>query len=296
MKVVLFCGGQGLRMRGAAADGLPKPMVPLGPWPLLRHVMRYYAHWGHKDFILCLGHGSEAIKEYSVSDQDWRSNDIVLSPGSGAGPELLDRDMRDWRITFVDTGVDSNIGERLLAVRPHLRNQQTFLANYSDGLTDYPLPRLIEDAHRRRAVGAFLATRPGTSFHFVEPDAEGLVRGLRRIEETALRVNGGFFVFDRRIFDYIRPGEELVEEPLARLVEEHLLLAHRYDGFWRCCDTFKDLRVLEEMMARGPAPWELWRRIPQDEDRAPPELASQDSLGRRPHRCSAVAERARLNG
>ena len=261
MKVVLFCGGQGLRMRGAA-EGLPKPMVRLGRRPLLWHVMRYYAHWGHKDFILCLGHGGEAIKEYFVANEEWRSSDFVLVPG-GSRPEPLGRDdMRDWRITFVDTGADANIGERLLAVRQHLRGEETFLANYSDGLTDYPLPQLIDDALDRRAVGAFLATRPATSFHFVEQDADGTVRGIRPVEETALRVNGGFFVFDRDIFDHIRPGEELVEGPFARLAEQRLLLAHRYDGFWRCCDTPKDLRALEGMLARGPAPWELWRRFP----------------------------------
>lgn len=278
MKVVLFCGGQGLRMRGAA-DGLPKPMVPLGRRPLLWHVMRYYAHYGHKDFILCLGHGGEAIKEYFVADQEWRSNDFVLAPG-GSGPELLGRDMHDWRITFVDTGAEANIGERLLAVRRHLRGEQMFLANYADGLTDYPLPQLIEDVRNRCAVGAFLATRPNTSFHFVEQDADGLVRGLRPVEETGLRVNGGFFVFHRDIFDYIRAGEELVEEPLARLAAGRLLLAHRYDGFWRCCDTPKDLRELEGMLARGPAPWELWRRFPTGDGPAPedwlgPQLQSR---------------------
>jgi glucose-1-phosphate cytidylyltransferase len=261
MKVVLFCGGQGLRMRGAAGDGVPKPMVPLGGRPLLWHVMRYYAHWGYKDFILCLGHGGEAIKEYFVGREAWRSNDFVVGPG-GAGPELLRDDMRDWRVTLVDTGAEANIGERLLAVRPHLRGERMFLANYSDGLTDYPLPHLVEDVADRGAVGGFLATRPPTSFHFVEQDADGVVRAMRSVEETPLRVNGGFFVFHRDIFDFIRPGEELVEQPFARLATERLLLAHRHDGFWRPCDTPKDVRALEGMLARGPGPWELWRRFP----------------------------------
>ena len=270
MKVVLFCGGRGLRMRGAA-DGLPKPMVPLGRRPLLWHVMRYYAHWGHKDFILCLGHGGEAIKEYFVANEEWRSGDFVLRPGGGSGPEPFNRDMRDWPIAFVDTGAEANIGERLLAVRPHLRGEETFLANYADGLTDYPLPQLIDDARDRRAVGAFLATRPSTSFHVVEQDADGTVRGIRPVEETALRVNGGFFVFDRDIFDHIRPGEDLVEGPFARLAEKRLLFARRYDGFWRCCDTPKDLRALGGMLARGPAPWELWRRFPAGDGPAAPQ-------------------------
>ena len=275
MKVVLFCGGQGLRMRGAG-DGLPKPMVRIGSRPLLWHVMRYYAHWGHKDFVLCLGHGGEAIKEYFVRNEDWRSNDFVLSPGEGRGPEFSGRGhMHDWRIAFVDTGAEANIGERLLAVRPHLQGEEMFLANYSDGLTDYPLPQLVDDARDRGAICAFLATRPNSSFHFVEQDADGLVRRIRPAEDTDLRVNGGFFVFRREIFDRIRPGEELVEEPLARLAEERRLVAHRYDGFWRCCDTPKDVQALEKMQARGPAPWELWRRFPAGDGPAAP----QDWLG-----------------
>jgi glucose-1-phosphate cytidylyltransferase len=278
MKVVLFCGGQGLRMRGAAPAGVPKPLVQLGRRPLLWHVMRYYAHWGHRDFILCLGHGGEAIKEYFVSGEGWRSSDFTMSFGGGSGPELLGRDdMRDWRVTFVDTGADANIAERLMAVRPLLRGEETFLANYADCLTDHPLPDLIEDAWDRRAVGAFLATRPGTGLRLVEQDADGTVRGFRPAEETALRVNGGFFVFDRDIFDHIRPGEDLTEGPFSRLAEKRLLLAHRYDGFWRPCDTPKDLRALEGMMARGPAPWELWRRFPHgdgpaDKDWLGPQL------------------------
>ena len=261
---MLFCGGRGLRMRGSGGGGVAKPMVMLGNRPILWYVMKYYAHWGHRDFILCLGHGGEAIKEHFVAHEEWRYNDFVLTPGGGSGPEPLGRDdARGWRIAFVDTGADANIGERLLAVRPHLRGEETFLANYADGLTDHPLPDLIEDARDRGAVGAFLATRPNPGLRFVEQDADGTVRGVRPVEETSLRVNGGFFVFDRDIFDHIRPGEDLVGEPFARLAEKRLLLAHRYDGFWRCCDTPKDLRALEGMLARGSAPWELWRRFPQ---------------------------------
>lgn len=260
MKVVLFCGGQGLRMRGATADGMPKPMVPLGQRPLLWHVMRYYAHWGHKDFILCLGHGGEAIRNYFGDEGEWRS--------VGFGPP--DRGMRDWRVTLVDTGTEANIGERLMAVRPHLRGEEMFLANYADGLTDHPLPRLVDEVRNRGVLGAFLATRPNISLHFVEQDAEGAVRCIVPVEHTAHRVNGGFFVFRQDIFDHIRPGEDLVDQPLARLIERRLLFAERYNGFWRCCDTFKDLGVLEAMLARGPAPWELWRRTaPPPGDDAP---------------------------
>jgi glucose-1-phosphate cytidylyltransferase len=283
MKVVLFCGG-----RGSAPETM---MAPLGRRPLLWHVMRYYAHWGHKDFVLCLGHGGEAIKEYFVSHEAWRSDDFVLAPG-GTGPELLGPDTRGWRIAFVDTGAESNTGERLLAIRAHLRGEQMFLANHADRLTDYPLPQLVEDARDRRAVGAFLATRPNAAgLQLVEHDADGvLVRGIRPVEETALRVNGGFFVFHRDIFGHIRPGEDLVDGTLARLAEERLLVARRHDGFWRRCDTPGDLRALEGMMARGPAPWELWRRFPAGDGPAP-----EDWLGPR-LRFRPAAEPVALGG
>lgn len=283
MKVVLFCGGQGVRMHGAAAEGVPKPLAPLGRRTLLWHVMRYYAHWGHRDFILCLGQGGEAIKEHFVAGEDWRSSDFTLVPGADSGPELLNRDdMRDWRITFVDTGADATVAERLLAVRPLLRGEDTFLANHADVLSDHPLPQLVEDAWDRRAVAAFLAARPNPGLRVVEQDEEGAVRAIRPVEETPLRVNGGFFVFDRDIFDHIRPGEDLEDGTFARLAEQRLLFAHRHDGFWRSCDTPKDLRALEGMTARGPAPWELWRRFPHgdgppDRDWLGPQLRQQRS-------------------
>ena len=140
MKVVLFCGGQGMRMR-EFSETIPKPMVPIGYRPIMWHLMRYYAHFGHKDFILCLGYRGDSIKEYFLNYKEWLSNDFVLS-GGGADVQLLSSDIDDWRITFVDTGTHSNIGERLRAVRPHLEGEEIFLANYSDGLTDAPLDRV----------------------------------------------------------------------------------------------------------------------------------------------------------
>jgi glucose-1-phosphate cytidylyltransferase len=275
MKVVLFCGGQGLRMRGAGSDDLPKPMVPLGSRPILWHVMKYYAHWGHTDFILCLGHKGETIKEFFVNYQEWISNDFVLS-GGGRKMELLRRDMQNWRVTLVDTGLDSTIGERLLAVRPYLAGEETFLANYSDGLTDCPLPAIVSRLQKTEAVGAFLVVRPGVSLHFVHHAENGLVTGVLNAEQADSWVNAGFFVFRQEIFDYMRPGEELVEQPFERLIEAGKLAALPYTGFWRCCDTFKDLQALESLQRKGIAPWELGRRFAPG--RGPVFPAAQDEM------------------
>lgn len=257
MKVVLFCGGLGLRMRDYS-ESIPKPMVPLGNRPILWHVMRYYAHFGHKDFILCLGHKGHVIKDFFLNYDECASNDFVLT-GGGRKVDLLARDIDDWRITFVDTGTNASIGERLLAAKPFLAGEEVFLANYSDGLTDFPLPRVIDQLGRPGVVGAFLAARPNTSFHFVCQDGDGFVERVEDVVSADLWVNAGYFAFRREIFNYVRPGEELVEEPFARLMRERRLVAERHDGFWRGCDTFKDLQTLESLQARGPAPWEVWR-------------------------------------
>jgi glucose-1-phosphate cytidylyltransferase len=264
VKVVLFCGGQGLRMRSGHSDDLPKPMIPLGNRPILWHLMKYYAHWGHKDFILCLGYKGASIKQFFVAYQEWISNDFVLTAG-GRNIELMRRDMDDWRITAVDTGLDATIGERLLAVRPYLEGEETFLANYSDGLTDCPLSAIIDRLHETQAVAAFMVVRPSISLHFVNHAPDGVVTGVLNAEQSDKWVNAGFFAFRGEIFDYMRSGEELVVEPFQRLIAERKLAALPYSGFWRCCDTFKDLGTLESLLRGGNAPWELWRRY------APPD-------------------------
>lgn len=257
MRVVLFCGGLGMRMRGYD-DRIPKPMVPIGGHPLLWWVMRYYAHFGHKDFILCLGYKGSAIKEYFLNYNECMPNDFIMN-GNARQVEPLERDLSDWRITFVDTGMNANIGERLLAVKPHLKGEQVFLANYSDGLSDFHLPSLV-DGLADGAVASFLSVRPNTSFHFVHRRDDGMVTSIEDCRSADIWINGGFFVLRQDIFDYIHPGDELVLEPFQRLIGEGRLSTVRYDGFWRCVDTFKDLQALENLDADGRAPWKLWKR------------------------------------
>jgi len=258
MKVVLFCGGQGLRIRDA--EDLPKPMAHIGYRPILWHVMKYYAHFGHKDFILCLGYRADVIKNYFLSYNECASNDFVLSAG-GKRLTLVSSDIQDWQITFADTGVNSNIGQRLLAVRKYLENEEEFLANYSDGLTDLPLPCQMEHFHHQQKIASFLCVRPNLSYHSVSlQETNGsLVSGIRAISNGGLRINGGFFIFKSRIFDYVRPKEELILEPFQRLIEEQQLIGYPYDGFWTSMDTFKDKQHLESLYSTGAAPWEVWK-------------------------------------
>lgn len=258
MKVVLFCGGLGMRLRDYA-ENVPKPMVPLGYRPMIWHVMKYYAHFGHRDFILCLGYRGDMIKNYFLHYEEGLSNDFILSEG-GRRRELLTSDIEDWRITFVETGLASNIGERLSLVKKHLAGEEMFLANYSDGLSDVPLPQQIEAFRRDGATGCFLSVKPNLSYHFVSVDGRGRVESFRDIAQSGLRVNGGFFVFRQEIFDYIRDGEELVLEPFQRLVANNQLLAYPYDGFWLPMDTAKDKARLDELHATGKPPWYVWNQ------------------------------------
>lgn len=256
MKVVLFCGGFGMRMR-EYSEAVPKPMVPIGYRPILWHVMKYYAHFGHKDFILCLGYQADVIKKYFLNYDECITNDFVLSKG-GKDLQLLSQDINDWRITFVDTGLSSNIGMRLKAVEKHLGSDEIFLANYTDGLSDVPLPEVIEHFKRSGKTACFVSVKPKASFHLIQSDPSGVVQGIEHIRSAGNRINGGFFVLRREIFNFMKQGEELVEQPFQRLIEERQLLTYRHDGFWACMDTFKEKQELEDIFAAGRAPWALW--------------------------------------
>jgi glucose-1-phosphate cytidylyltransferase len=256
MKVVLFCGGLGMRIR-EYPEPVPKPMITVGYRPILWHVMKYYAHYGHKDFILCLGYKADAVKDYFLNYNECLSNNFSLSNG-GKKVRLFNSDIHDWNITFVDTGIQANVGQRLKAVEEYLDGEEVFLANYSDGLTDLPLPGYIDHFLSRDRVASFLAVCPPYTSHFVSFDGD-VVSGVQPVREAGLWINGGFFVFRKEIFRYMRDGEELVEQPFARLIEGGQLLGHRYHGYWSCMDTFKDRQQLDELYTRGEAPWEVWK-------------------------------------
>jgi glucose-1-phosphate cytidylyltransferase len=260
MKVVLFCGGLGMRLR-EYSDAIPKPMVEIGYRPILWHVMKYYAHYGHKDFVLCLGYRGDAIKNYFLNYSECASNDFTLTRG-GKNIELVNRDIDDWSITFVDTGRNANIGQRLKAVEPYLNREEVFLANYADGLTDCHLPSVIGEFTKRQAIGSFLSVRPIQSFHVVQVQDDGGVSDIKDFNGSGLWINGGFMVFRTQIFDYIKSGEELVHEPFQRLIKENKLMSYRYEGFWVSMDTFKDKQRLDDMYARGETPWMLWQADP----------------------------------
>ena len=257
MKVVLFCGGLGMRLRDYS-EQLPKPLVPVGNRPIIWHLMKYYAHYGHKDFVLCLGHGAAAIKNFFLKYDECESNDFVLTDG-GRHVELLAKDIEDWRISFIDTGRNSSIGERLRRVREYVANEEVFLVNYSDGLTDLNFNEYLDTFLRRDKIACFLSVPAPHTFHIVHADSDQFVSKLEHVGRSLVRINAGFMVLRREIFDYMKPGEELVVEPFQRLIEKRQLLAVPYDGFWQNMDTFKDKIQFDQIVERGKGPWEVWK-------------------------------------
>ncbi|OLT13504.1 glucose-1-phosphate cytidylyltransferase [Pseudonocardia sp. CNS-139] len=271
MKVVLFCGGYGMRMRDGASD-LPKPMQPLGPRPLLWHVMRYYAHFGHTDFVLCLGYGAHHVKDFFLNYSETASNDFVLH---GRDIKLLGSDIQDWRITFVHTGLDSPIGERLRRVRRHVENDEMFLANYADVLTDARLDVMIDWFRASDAAGALLAVPPQPAFHCVDVDGNSRIAAITTLQELPLWENGGYFALRPEVFDHLPEGSDLVTDACQQLAKEGRMLAYRHRGFWQAADTVKERNALEAEYRSGRRPWMLWEQPDRD-----PLQATIAALGR----------------
>ncbi len=217
-------------------------MIRVGELPILLHIMKYYAYFGHTDFVLCLGYKGQVIKDYFLS--------------------CSDASVRQWNITFVGTGIDSSIGERLRAVESYVAPDRIFLANYADVLTDAPLPHMIDRLIDSGKVASCLCVQPHYSFHIVSIGEDASVTELRSVQQADLWINGGYFVFRRDVFAYLRPGEDLVEEPFRRLIRANALLGYRHSGFWAPMDTLKEWQSIQIRSAQGDTPWTVWKQPP----------------------------------
>ncbi len=272
MKVVLFCGGYGMRMRDGVSD-LPKPMTPVGPRPLIWHVMRYYAHFGHKDFVLCLGYGAHHIKDFFLQYDETASNDFVLR---GGDVELLGSDIQDWTITFAHTGLESPIGERLRRVRHLVEGEDMFLANYADVLTDAPLDDMVARFRASDAVGGLLAVPPQSAFHCVNLGEGDAVASITMLTEMPLWENGGYLMFRPEVFDHVDENCDLIGDVCAPLAKQGQMMAYRHRGFWMPADTVKERTALEAAYQSGARPWMLW----DAPDRDPLQAAIAELSGR----------------
>jgi glucose-1-phosphate cytidylyltransferase len=244
-----------MRMRNSIDDEIPKPMQMVGPRPLLWHVMRYYAHFGHKDFILCLGYGASHIKDYFLTYAETASNDFVIR---GGHVELLHSDISDWTITFVDTGLESPIGERLRRVRSHVGGDEYFLANYADVLTDASMNDMIDKFHTSGAAASMMLVPPQQSFHCVQVSETGEVKDITPVSELPIWENGGFFVLSQEVFDLLPPGGDLVADACGTLAGQGRLFGYQHQGFWKPADTFKERAELDVGYHHGERPWMVW--------------------------------------
>jgi len=269
MRVVLFCGGLGMRMRPAAgtldrrrrSSDCPKPMVALGGQPLLWHLMSWYSHWGHREFVLCLGYGGDVIESWVRSHRGVELRPRADQP-TARRFRITEGHEAGWDITLVDTGADASVGQRLRAVQPFVADQDVFMANYADGLSDVALPDLIALSEAEGAVATFMAAPLKTSMHAVTllPGAP-TVGHIGPLAEQELLINAGFFVLRTEIFDYLRPGEELVVEPFQRLIAEGRLAALDHRGFFLALDTTKDVVEAEVLWQNNERPWAHWEEV-----------------------------------
>jgi len=256
VKVVLFCGGLGTRLR-EYSETMPKPLARIGSQPILWYLMKYYAHYGHTDFVLCLGYRGHTIKEFFLNYDECLANDFVMHEGATKVRTGGSSDIHDWRITFIDTGQNACVGQRLKAVQEHLQDEPVFMANYADGLSDLPLDKYLEFFQQQDKIASFVTVKPTGTFHVIDKGKDDTITEIRHVHKT-VRINGGFFIFKKEIFDFINEGEELVMEPFHRLIAQQQLVGYDYDGFWQCVDTLRDKEKFDEMYDRGETPWVVW--------------------------------------
>jgi glucose-1-phosphate cytidylyltransferase len=255
VQTVILCGGRGTRLR-EYTETIPKVLVEVGGQPILWHIMKTYAHFGFNDFVLALGYLGDRIKQYFLDCHGWRGRDMRLRLGRYDPPELLGGE-DDWRVTFADTGPETNTGGRIKRVRPYL-GDDVFFATYGDGVADLDLRELLRFHRSHGRIATVTAVRPVLSFGVMELEESQAVRRFREKPRLDHWINGGFFVFDSRVFDYLDESSILEREPLERLATDGQLMAYCHDRFWACMDTYKDNERLNELWASGQAPWKVW--------------------------------------
>lgn len=253
MKVVILCGGKGTRMREITED-VPKPLAMIGNKPILWHIMKIYAHYGFDDFILLLGYKGDKIKEYFMN-YAWKNYNFVLD--RNGIPQLLEEPER-WKITFIDTGTDTMTGGRIQQARPYI-GEETFLLTYGDGLANVDIRKLLE-FHRQKGKIATVTGISKKSQYGTLVVENNLAVSFQEKSQIEGMINGGFFVFNKEIFDYLKddPACILEQEPMINLAKDRQLAVYFHDGFWTAMDTYKDIQSANEIWKNGNCLWKVW--------------------------------------
>jgi glucose-1-phosphate cytidylyltransferase len=260
VKTVLLCGGYGTRIRDVA-DDIPKPMIPIGGYPILWHIMKYYAYWGHKEFILCLGHKGQTIRDFFLS-YEAHTNDFTVTLGRNKEVEFHNSHQEEgWNVTLAETGQKSLTGNRVYKIKKYIGNDENFMLTYGDGVGDVNLKEL-EAFHRSHGkMMTVSGVRPPGRFGELSADDKGAVREFNeKPQATGGRISGGFFICRREFFDYLEPREDLVleQEPMRRLVKDGQMMMYEHNGFWQPMDTARDYVYLNDLFDKGKAPWIIW--------------------------------------
>jgi glucose-1-phosphate cytidylyltransferase len=257
MKVVILCGGLGTRLR-EETEYRPKPMVPVGDHPILWHIMKSYAAHGHKEFILCLGYKGDVIKEY-FRNYHWNTSNVTIR--LAAAPEIQYHDTHneeDWTVTLLDTGQNTQTGGRLKRALNYVKDE-TFLLTYGDGLTNSDINATIDFHQRHGPTVTVTAVQPAGRFGDLTMDGSRVVAFQEKAEQQASYINGGFFVMEKQIGEYLVDDSTVLEnEPMRRLAAEGKICAYPHNGFWQCMDTYREQQLLTKMWNSGTAPWKIW--------------------------------------
>ncbi len=258
MKVVILCGGKGTRIRGVA-DELPKPMIPVGPYPILWHIMRSYAAAGFKDFVLCLGYKSESIKSFFLN---YRTDVADFTIDFARGRELTfhaqDSEI-DWRVTLAETGLETQTGSRVKRIESYIGDDETFMLTYGDGVSSIDVAALLRFHHSHGRILTVSGVRPPGRFGELETDSDSrIVEFNEKPQTSGGRISGGFLVCQRPLFDTLDAGrtdQSLEAEPMRQLARGGEMMMYPHDGFWQCMDTYRDYVLLNELWNSGKAPW-----------------------------------------
>lgn len=256
MKVVLLAGGLGTRLR-EETDVKPKPMVEVGNHPILWHIMKTYAHYGHSDFVICAGYKGEVIKNWFANFRILNSDFTVSFKNEVNLTFHSDLEESGWRATIADTGAETMTGGRIKKVQKYI-GDETFLCTYGDGLSDVDISKLLEFHKSHGRVATLTTVKPISRFGVLDIGTDKKVKSFKEKPQAEGAINGGFFVFEPKIFEYLEENSVLEQEPLKRLANDGELMAYHHDGFWQPMDTYRELTILNELWKSGSAPWKVW--------------------------------------